>query len=158
MSADDHDEILIALRRITRAIDLRSKDLLKKTGLTAPQLAVLQALRRQGALSGRAVAQAVSLSQPTVTSILDRLERDGLVVRQRSEADRRVVHVRLTEQGRERVGAAPELLQAGFLREYRRLDEWERHMLIAALQRIAAMMDAQDLDASPILGPADLLE
>ena len=158
MSAEDHDEILIALRRITRAIDLRSKDLLKKTGLTAPQLAVLQALRRQGALSGRAVAEAVSLSQPTVTSILDRLERDGLVVRQRSEADRRVVHVRLTESGRERVGAAPELLQAGFLREYRRLDDWERHMLIAALQRIAEMMDAQDLDASPILGPADLLE
>ena len=158
MSTDDHDEILIALRRITRAIDLRSKELLKRTGLTAPQLAVLQTLRRQGALSGRAVAEAVSLSQPTVTSILDRLERDGLVVRQRSEADRRVVHVRLTESGRERVGAAPELLQAGFLREYRRLDDWERHMLIAALQRIAEMMDAQDLDASPILGPADLLE
>ena len=158
MSTDDHDEILIALRRITRAIDLRSKELLKRTGLTAPQLAVLQTLRRQGALSGRAVAEAVSLSQPTVTSILDRLERDGLVVRKRSEADRRVVHVRLTESGRERVGAAPELLQAGFLREYRRLDDWERHMLIAALQRIAEMMDAQDLDASPILGPADLLE
>lgn len=158
MSADDHDEILIALRRITRAIDLRSKDLLKKTGLTAPQLAVLQTLRRQGALSGRAVAEAVSLSQPTVTSILDRLERDRLVVRERSASDRRVVHVRLTEAGLERVSAAPELLQAGFLREFRRLDDWERHMLIAALQRIAGMMNASDLDASPILGPADLLE
>lgn len=158
MSAQDHDDILIALRRITRAIDLRSKDLLKKTGLTAPQLAVLQTLRRQGALSGRAVSQAVSLSQPTVTSILDRLERDRLVVRERSVSDRRVVHVRLTEVGLERVAAAPELLQAGFLREFRRLDDWERHMLIAALQRIAEMMDAQDLDASPILGPADLLE
>ena len=46
----DHDEILVALRRITRAIDLQSKRLVKATGLTAPQLVVIDTLHKQGCL------------------------------------------------------------------------------------------------------------
>jgi DNA-binding MarR family transcriptional regulator len=85
----DYDEILIALRRITRAIDIHSKRLVKSSGLTAPQLVVLQSLRQRGELAPSAIARAVSLSQATVTSILDRLEAQKLVERRRSESDRR---------------------------------------------------------------------
>jgi hypothetical protein len=42
-------------------------------------------------------------------------------------------------------------LQTGFLREYRKLERWEQHQLIASVQKIAVLMDAEDLDASPIL-------
>lgn len=87
----DQDDILIAVRRITRAIDLRSKRLVKETGLTAPQLVVLTTLRREGQLPPSAIARAVSLSQPTITTILDRLEAAKLVRRERSATDKRNV-------------------------------------------------------------------
>ena len=147
----DHDTILISLRRITRAIDIQSKRLVKKSGLTAPQLVVIQALRRDGEMPPSAIARAVSLSQATVTSILERLERAALVRRRRSDTDRRVVLVGLTPEGLAKAESAPELLQSGFIRAFGELETWEQHMLIASVQRIAELMDAEDLDASPIL-------
>lgn len=111
----------------------------------------MQTVCREGQTSASALAKQVALSQATVTTILDRLCRAGLVERRRSDADRRVVHILLTDEGRARVEAAPELLQAEFLRKFRELEGWERHMLTASLERIASMMDAGSLDASPIL-------
>ncbi|KAA5801634.1 MarR family transcriptional regulator [Alkalicaulis satelles] len=147
----EHDVILIALRRIIRAVDIRSRELERETGLTAPQLVLLQALGREAEATPKSLSRAVSLSPPTVTAILDRLERAGLVTRRRSPRDGRSVIAELTPAGREAVSAAPELLQAGFLRAFRRAPEWEQHMIIAALQRVAEMMDCQDVDAAPIL-------
>ena len=152
----DYDDILISIRRIMRAIDLQSKRLVKQSGLTAPQLVVMQALRKEGKASPSLVAKDVALSQATITSILDRLEKARLVRRERSETDKRIVYACLTEEGQRRLEEAPELLQAGFLRQYRRLEDWERAMLESALKRIAAMMDAEDLDASPILDIGDI--
>ena len=152
----DHDEILVALRRITRAIDLQSKRLVKATGLTAPQLVVIDTLHKQGELSPSAIARAVSLSQATITSILDRLVQAGLVERIRSETDQRVVLARLTEKGETASNKSPELLQAGFMRSFRTLQPWEQNMLIASLQRIAELMDAEELDAAPFLDSGEI--
>ena len=63
-----------------------------------------------------------------------------------------------TEAGRAKLDAAPEPLQSEFLREFRKLDTWEQHMLKASLLRIAKMMDAEDLDAAPILQVGDIVE
>jgi len=153
----DYDDMLIALRRITRAIDLQSKKLVRVSGLTAPQLLVLQSVRKHGRAKPSVIARDIVLSQPTVTSILDRLEKGGLLTRERSAKDRRVVEVILTEAGSTKVLAAPELLQAGFLREFRKLEDWEKSQLTASLQRIATMMDAEDIDAAPILQVGDVL-
>lgn len=152
----DYDDILIALRRITRAIDLHSKKLVRSSGLTTPQLLVLQSVRRHGRAKPSTIAGDIVLSQATVTSIVDRLEKGGLVTRERTARDRRVVEVVLTEKGQAILLEAPELLQSGFLREYRKLAEWERTQLISALQRVATMMDAEDLDAAPILDVGEM--
>ena len=154
----DHDEILIALRRIIRAVDLRSKTLVKETGLTAPQLVVLQALARSGATKPSALSRAVSLSQPTVTAILERLTAAGLVKRAKSETDRRAVLAELTEAGEAAAAGSPQLLQAGFIEAFHQLPSWERHMLIASLQRIASLMNAEQIDASPILAAGEALD
>ena len=153
---NDREEILIALRRIMRAISLQSKQLVKQTGLTAPQLMVLNVLKRDGEQSSGAIARSISLSQATVTSILERLERAGLVHRRKADVDRRVVLVGLTPEGRTRVEGAPELLQADFIRKFGALAIWEQHMLIASVQRIAELMDAETIDASPILEVGDV--
>lgn len=145
------EEVLIALRRVIRATDLHSKYLAKTTGLTAPQILLLQTLRDRGQVTIGELAQEMSLSQATVTSILDRLEKRELVYRQRSQEDRRKVHAYLTDSARETLKSAPIPLQDRFKREFSKLDEWEQAMIMSALKRVAQMMDAQHIDASPVL-------
>ena len=69
------DQILMALRRITRAIDLRSRTLLQDYGLTAPQLATLNTVTKLQPVSVGEIAKQIHLGKPTVTGILNRLER-----------------------------------------------------------------------------------
>ncbi len=98
----------------------------------------------------------MSLSQATVTTIIDRLEKRGYVARTRSDSDKRVVHTLLTEAGREAVDTAPTPLQEAFSVRFEQLHHWEQSLILSALQRVAAMMDADDLDASPFLELGDL--
>jgi hypothetical protein len=51
----------------------------------------------------------------------------------------------------ERYKEAPDLLQEEFLTEFRKLKSWEQHLILSSVERVATMMDAQDIDASPIL-------
>lgn len=153
---EDYGQILMAIRRITRAIDLHSKRLVKRSGLTVPQLIVMQSILRQGNVAIGVIANDVSLSQGTVTAIVDRLERQSLVRRERSGNDKRVVLVCLTLDGQRKLEEAPELIQAGFVREFRKLASWEQNMLISAFERVAVMINAEELDAAPILDVGDL--
>ncbi len=150
-SSSQEEKVLISLRQIIRATDLYSRQLSKQVGLTAPQLMILQAIRNLGAVSISKLSNEVSLSQATVTSILDRLETRELVARHRSTQDKRVVHATLTDAGTSMLEQAPTPLQDLFSQRFDALENWEQSMLVAALQRIAAMMNAEDLDASPLL-------
>lgn len=145
------DEVLIALRRVIRATDLHSKHLAKTTGLTAPQILLLQAIKRKGNGTIGELANEISLSQATVTSVLDRLEKKEFVCRLRSKTDKRKVHTYLTERGEAVLASAPPPLQGQFIQEFDILKDWEKNMIISSLQRIAQMMDAQDIDAAPVL-------
>lgn len=151
------DEIVAALRRIIRAVDLHSRHLVHAVGLTWPQLATLRAAERMGDCSIGALARAVRLSQPTLTGIVQRLERAGYLQRSPHEQDGRSVYIQITPSGRALLDRAPSLLQDRFHAELAKLRDWERFQTLASLQRIAEMMDAESLDASPILvaGPVD---
>ncbi|MFT4677695.1 MAG: DNA-binding MarR family transcriptional regulator [Patiriisocius sp.] len=152
----DYDEILVALRQITRAIDLYSKRLQRDTGLTTSQLLVLQAIDRLDKPTPGAVAREIVLSQATVTNLLDRLQKSDYVERLKIGTDKRTVNLVLTDQGQSILASAPELLQTEFLNRYRSLENWEQQMLAASLGRIATMMNAEDIDASPILTPGEV--
>ncbi|MFS1523167.1 MarR family winged helix-turn-helix transcriptional regulator [Microbulbifer sp. 2304DJ12-6] len=145
------EEVLVALRRVIRATDLHSKFLAKTCGLTAPQILLLQTIRDKNEVTIGKLANEVSLSQATVTTILDRLEKRNLVYRERSAQDKRKVHAHLTDDALEVLKNAPIPLQEHFTRQFSDLQEWEQTMIIAALQRVAHMMDAQHIDASPVL-------
>jgi DNA-binding MarR family transcriptional regulator len=155
--ADPTDAVLVALRRIIRATDIYSQKLRKTVGLTTPQLLVLRAVARADDVTLGRVARDLSLSQATVTTLVDRLESGGFVTRARSDEDRRRVFVRLTSAGRDALSLAPDLLQDRFVRRFLQLEEWERSMITAALQRTAALMDAADLDAAPVLLVGDVV-
>lgn len=144
-------EVLSALRRIIRATDLHSKRLARQAGLTTPQTVVLQAVRDLGEVTSGALARRVHLSQGTVTTILDRLEGRGLIERYRSTSDRRVVHSRLTRQGRAVLRKAPPLLHERFLDAFDELPRKRQRQIIETLDEVAAMMGVADLDAAPLL-------
>ncbi len=148
---NQEEQVLINLRQIIRATDLYSRQLSKQVGLTAPQLLILQAIRDLGAVSISRLSNEISLSQATVTSIIDRLEARGLVCRHRSTTDRRVVHATLTEEGGATVKKAPIPLQDTFGKRFAALEDWEKSMIVSALQRVASMMNAEEIDASPVL-------
>ena len=148
---DQIDAVLIALRKVIRATDLHSKYLAKNTGLTTAQLLILQSIQNMGEVSIGEISKKISLSQATVTSILDRLADKGLVYRERSTEDKRKVHAYLTEDAAALIKDAPAPLQERFTKQFRALNEWEQSMMISSLQRIAQMMDAEDIDASPVL-------
>lgn len=145
------DRVLRRLRQIIHAVDVQSKKLAKETGLSAPQLIVLKAVQELGEVTTRAVSNHVSLSQPTVTTILDRLEGRDLVERYRSTKDRRIVHTKLTATGRKVLKTSPPLLQNRFVRDFDKLSKKRRNEIISALDHVAQMMGADALDASPVL-------
>lgn len=146
-----YDQVLISLRQIIRAIDLHSKRLERESGLTGPQLLVMQQLVAHGELTAGVIAREISLSQPTVTSIIDRLERKGLLKRERNQYDKRKVTISMTELGRGVVEKAPALLQDSFVNSFNKLEDWEQTLILSSLQRVSDMMNATNLDAAPLL-------
>lgn len=144
-------EMLVSLRKITQAISLHSKDLSRRYGLTVPQLTILSEIANHDSVSVTELARFISLSQATVTDILNRLEKRGLVERTRDSIDRRRVMIRITDQCREILSQAPPPLQETFVERYSRLSEWEQLMILSAFKRVVDMMSAGKLDAAPFL-------
>lgn len=150
---DRTDDSLVALRRILRATELYERRLAAAVGLTSAQLRVLQlvAMQPQTGMTPTALADRIGISQATVTALVDRLVSQGLVRRQKSQADRRQTDVLITQLGQESLGAAPNALQQRFVTSFKRLEPWEQALLVSSLERVASMLDARHLDASPVL-------
>ena len=72
---------------------------LRKRGTSLPVWRVLAALHASPGLTVTGLAEACLLQQPTMTKLLDRMVRDGLVTRSQDARDRRIVRVALTPQG-----------------------------------------------------------
>ncbi|MCW8902367.1 MAG: MarR family winged helix-turn-helix transcriptional regulator [Sedimenticola sp.] len=145
-----HD-VLVSLRRIIRATDLQSKRMVKSCGLTIPQVMVMRAINALGDVTVKRISDDVSLSQATVTTILNRLEDKKLTERVRSSVDKRVVNARLTEAGTAVLLSTPPLLHEKFIERFEALEDWEKTQILSALQRVATMMDAETIDAAPLL-------
>jgi DNA-binding MarR family transcriptional regulator len=143
--------IIRSLRRIIRAVGLYSRELLRRRNLTTSQLATLRQLGRHGALSAGEVARGISVSQATVTGIVDRLERRGLVTRSRDSVDRRRVVIDLTDPGRQAVASSPPPLHERFMVRLAELPEDERREIDRMLRRIVEMMEAEEVEAAPVL-------
>lgn len=144
-------EILRALRRILRAVDLHGRRLAQHHGLTGPQLICLREIRRNGPLNPGQLARSVSLSPATVTGILDRLEGRALVSRRRRNRDKRQVLVQLTDQGTELLSRVAPPLQERFVERLAQLDPADRERIAASLEQVVALMDAKEIDAAPLL-------
>lgn len=153
-----YEELFVSIRKIIRAIDIRSRKLNKESGITGPQLLILQELGRVKGITAKEVSDYVNLSQATVTNILDRLETRHLIKRIRSEQDRRRVSLYLTDEGKEVLISAPQAIEEKFIERFNMLQDWEQFQLLSSVERIADMMDASEIDAAPVLNIGDLTQ
>lgn len=152
-TTDPAAALVRSMRRVAQAIDVRSREISRLTGLTLPQLLVLQSIQALGEVSTSAISRDVSMSPPTVVAVLDKLEAKGMAVRYRSTVDRRVVHVRLTDAGRLALTNSPGLLGDTFIASFHQLPQDDRVQMAMAVDRLATMMTSRlslpDDDADP---------
>ncbi|NRA85099.1 MAG: MarR family transcriptional regulator, partial [Gammaproteobacteria bacterium] len=137
---EKHQELLISLRKVIRAIDLHSKQLSKTSGLTSPQLLIMLEIDKASGVNSSQVAKNVNLSAATVTNILDRLENKNLVSRVRNTQDKRKVSLYITEDGKALLRNAPQALQEHFIDKFSNLAQWEQSQLLSSMERLAHMM------------------
>jgi DNA-binding MarR family transcriptional regulator len=95
------NQLCFALYAASRAITRAYRPLLEPLGLTYPQYLVLLALWRHDEQPVRELGTCLELDSGTLTPLLKRLERDGLVERRRDREDQRVVKIALTRAGKQ---------------------------------------------------------
>jgi MarR family transcriptional regulator, organic hydroperoxide resistance regulator len=123
-------------RRITKVLARRAQ-------LTGPQLTVLKGLEQIGSLSLTELSEHIRAQNSTVTGIIDRMERDDLVVRERSEADRRVVRIRLTKRGADLARDIPVAPMEAFQGAIADLSATDMQDLLRILTKLAGSVRAR---------------
>lgn len=89
----------IALARCYGSVSRAADRMIRAYGLTMPQFALLEALYHLGSLPLSEIGQKLLVTSGNVTYVMDNLYELGLVLRERSPQDRRVVYARLTPKG-----------------------------------------------------------
>jgi DNA-binding MarR family transcriptional regulator len=120
MASDQLVEDLLSLWRVLRKISHP----VRQGEITPQQYWLLSQLWKRGSLSIGELADAVGVSQSAATTACKRLERSGLVTRERQSSDERVVLVGLTEHGRAQ------------------FESWRRHRREALAELLAPLSDA----------------
>ena len=87
------------LMRAAESVTSRLSRIMSVAGLTISQFGVLEALHHKGPLCQRDIAAKILKSTGNITMVIDNLEKQGLVKRERTSVDRRYLTVRLTGQG-----------------------------------------------------------
>ena len=139
--------VLHALRRIIRAVDIHSRKLNNDFKITAPQLICLYSLVKGGEMTQSELSKQVSMGISTINGVIDRLEKKGLVIRQRDTQDRRKVFITVTEAGKMISKSTPSLLQDRLSDSLRNLPELEQAAIALSLERVVTLMEAEHLDA-----------
>jgi DNA-binding MarR family transcriptional regulator len=142
------------LHQIFQAVDLFSRQTLRDFGVSGPQIWALRTIDEEGVVNMGDLAQRMHLHMSTVTGIIDRLESAKLATRERSDADARVMELRLTPRGRTLLAKAPEPPRSKAARGLQRLSPKDLDRVHSALLLIARAMDVEFTPRPGTPGPA----
>jgi DNA-binding MarR family transcriptional regulator len=112
--------------------------------LTPPQIHALLWLGEDGPLTMGELARRVAVTEKTVTGIVDRLERDGQLARERDPDDRRVVRARLTARGETVYRRIDDDIHGSVRRLLGLLDPPDRRALLRIVDRIIERLGVAD--------------
>ena len=109
---------------------------------TPPQVHALLWLGQDGMLTMGELARRLGVTEKTVTGVVDRLEREGHVQRERITLDRRVVRCRLTEQGQKTYQRLDRFLHEAMLHVLGMLDGSDRKALFRILEKVVHRLES----------------
>jgi MarR family transcriptional regulator, organic hydroperoxide resistance regulator len=144
-------EIMDDIRRVFQVVNDKSKKAERETGITGPQLWAIKIIGDSAPVRVSDLAARMYLNPSTVVGILDRLELRGLIQRMRSNDDRRVVKVQLTEVGKELLVRAPEVASGLLVNGLEGLTFNELKSIEAGLDKLVSILGAQELPPQLIL-------
>lgn len=113
-------------------------------GVTGQQFTVMKIIHDRGRVTVTELADCLYVSLSAVTALVDRLCRAGMVLRQRSEEDRRVVWLELTAKGQETVAICLEGRQRVLERYFGQLSEHELLQLIAIYEKVLVLLQEEE--------------
>ena len=111
-------------------------------GVSKPEIFLIHALGEEGRLNMTELANRMSVALSTVTGIVDRLIARGCVIRERTEEDRRLVFVELTEKGREMFRQDREAQRRVAKEVLSNLSEAEQEELVALVRKLAGRLNS----------------
>lgn len=153
-------DILIDIRRIVRSINLESKRVQKDFGISIPQLLCLGHIDRavnKVATHGE-LMKLLSLNSSTVTGIINRLERKGLLKRLPKTGDKRLTYIGITSDGTAIVNQSPDILHNQLIAKIKALPLESQQQIKESLGIIVNAMDIGQLDASPMIAINEPIE
>jgi len=139
--------IVQGLRRIVRALYNHSQEVRAAYGLTAAQLWALRELLKRGRTPMGQLADALMVHQSSVSLLIGRLERRGLVRRVAGGVDKRVVNVELTRRGEILIADAPEAAHGRMMHGLDEISSKEVRELRTAIDRLVDTMEVKDVKA-----------
>jgi DNA-binding MarR family transcriptional regulator len=138
-----------SLRRVVHAVRIATRASERAFGLTTAQLFVLRQLAATPGQSLSDLAARTRTTQSSISEVVARLVRNGLVNRAPSSIDRRRAMLSLTASGEEILANAPETIQERLLRGFESLDEATRRSLAESFESWLAASGLDDV--TPVL-------
>jgi DNA-binding MarR family transcriptional regulator len=131
---------------MVKALQTYSQDVRSAYGLTGPQLWALKTLQHEGRMTVGRLAAALAVHQSSISILLDRLEKRGLVRRIRRQPDRRVVQVELTKRGAAMATDAPDAAQGRLLHALATMSAEQLRRTRRIVDRLVDAMEAGDMN------------
>lgn len=146
-------DILIKIRKIVRSIDIESKKIQKEHGVSIPQVLCLSFLHESPNYQSTQadIRKFLNLNPSTVSGIIDRLEKKGLLARLPKLGDKRVVNIALTSAGDRLLERIPSLLHIQLAEKLKVLSDEELNDVEKGLNILVTILDIEKVEASPML-------
>ena len=140
-------DIVDNLRRIFQVVHGQFKKAERVMGLTGPQIWAIKIIADSAPIKVSDIAVRMYLHPATVGGILDRLEVRDLVLRTRSDEDRRVVHVDLTKKGRKLMRDSPEITELLMVNGLEKLSPGKLKNVATGLEELIDILEVQTFSA-----------
>lgn len=154
----DYNQIIINIRQIIRALDIENKRIEKQLGLSIPQLLLLNFLKSKTDFKSihSEIKNYLHLNSSTVTGIISRLEKKGLIIKSQAPNDKRVVPIILTAKGLHLLNQSPSLLHNQLIQKLNNLPAEKVQELVSATELLASILNVENIDAAPILFSSEI--
>ncbi|MBW1956150.1 MAG: MarR family transcriptional regulator [Deltaproteobacteria bacterium] len=139
-------QIVGGIRKLVRAVYIESSKIGRQYGLTGAQSAVLRTLFHQGPMSSADLSRWLYVTPSNITGIIDRLEKKTLVHRDRQPKDRRVVLIRLTEEGADLSRRLPDPIEKKIIEQLADLKTDHVQLLAMAMNQILNLIELKGVD------------